>query len=205
MAGQPRRDESKSLYSPRTRLTFANGKKVQTASEWRNQRRPEILRLFEENVHGRTPSAQMTPQFEVLSVDKNALDGKAIRKQVAISWKGKSASPKIHLLLYLPTSAKVPVLVSRTELRRQCNDTQGSRNPPYRCLGSCVHRGRHAAERGRIAHSKTFRGVQPGLAANRWPVERILARGYGLATAYYGDIEPDFDGGMNMASQPAVA
>lgn len=34
-----------------------------------------------------------------------------------------------------------------------------------------------------------------GKAASRWPVESILAKGYGVVTAYYGDIEPDFDGG----------
>ena len=84
------------------------------AETWRTKRRPEILRLFEANVYGKTPAGRPKEMsFEVTSIDKNALGGKAIRKEVSIYFTGKKDGPKMDLLIYLPANAKgkVPVFL----------------------------------------------------------------------------------------------
>ena len=44
--------------------------------------------------------------------------------------------------------------------------------------------------------------AQPGMASDRWEIAKLLARGHGLATICYCDVEPDFVGGMQYGARP---
>ena len=95
---------------------------------------------------------------------------------------GKDAR-KMDLLLYVPVDARKPVPVF-LGLNFDGNQTVDA-DPGIR-LGDVWVRGKR----------QPASGSSRGSAASEWQVEKILARGYALATAYYGDIEPDFAGGM---------
>src|SRR5689334_15038203 len=57
-------------------LTFADGKPVRNAKEWTEKRRPEIVKLFEENEYGRAPGRAAAMSFETTEADTPAFDGK---------------------------------------------------------------------------------------------------------------------------------
>jgi oligosaccharide reducing-end xylanase len=106
-------DESKvPAYTLPDPLVMLGGKKVTDPNAWRRERRPEILRLFETNVYGRTMAGrpkEMT--WEVTSPATNATDGTVINKAVTIYFAGKKDGPKMDLHITVPANAKKPVPV----------------------------------------------------------------------------------------------
>lgn len=94
-------------------LKCADGEVVRDAETWYQKRRPEIVRLFEENEYGRVPATAPKVMWEVVSTDANALDGAAVMKQLA-GHMGSADGPAIDVTLYTPTGATepVPALVS---------------------------------------------------------------------------------------------
>jgi len=77
-------DEAKvPAYNLPELLLMDNGIRVSTAADW-TARRAEIRSLLETEMFGRAPGRPKEMRFEIDSIDKAALGGKAIRKQVSI-------------------------------------------------------------------------------------------------------------------------
>ncbi len=176
-------------------LAMRNGERVRDAKTWTTRRRPEILEIYRSEVFGRSPAAPAKLDFEVASVDKAALGGKAVRKQVTVWFAGRNGGPKMDILIYLPAGAKKPAplflglgFLGNDSVSLDPGVKLGEEWAPDPATRKMVKR----------ANAETARGA----AAQRWQLDMILARGYGLATINYADIEPDFDGGMPYGIRP---
>ncbi len=162
-------------------LVMLNGKPVRDARTWERSRRPEIVRLFEENQYGRSPGRPAGMSFEVFDKGTAAFDGKAIRRQVTVCFSKDKAGPKMDLLLYLPASAQKPVpLLLNLSFSANSSTVDDPGVKPGEIWGK---------EKKRIP-------VPQGARMGRIDPLRLIEAGVGFATVYYGDIEPDFAEGL---------
>jgi hypothetical protein len=183
-------DESKvEKYTLPELLVLENGKPVRDAATWKKLRTPEILKLYESRIYGRTPAKSIKSRYELVSTDTSALGGKAVRKQITVHFSDKEDGPRMDLLLYLPAGARKPV-PAFVGLNFTGNHTVS--------VDPGINLGRVWVKGAR----KTADDKARGSAVGRWPVETILSRGYALATANYNDIEPDFLGGIQHGIRP---
>jgi len=60
-------------------LKLADGRPVRDAATWFEKRRPQIVRLFEENQYGRCPGRPADMSFDVFDKGAPAIGGKATR------------------------------------------------------------------------------------------------------------------------------
>ncbi|HTX33865.1 MAG TPA: hypothetical protein VME43_02555 [Bryobacteraceae bacterium] len=161
-------------------LTLANGKPVRDAKTWTEKRRPEIVRLFEENEYGRSPGRPKAMTFDVFDKGTPALDGKALRRQVTVYFSANKSGPKMDLLLYLPAGVTKPVPLL-LNISFSANST--TVDDP-------------GVKPGEVWGRDKKRVPAPKGGIGRLNVAPFLAAGFGVATVYYGDIDPDFLGGI---------
>ena len=189
-------DESKvPQYELPDPLTCADGTRVADADTWTRKRRPEILHLFEQQMYGKSPGRPDGMICEVTSVDEQALDGRAVRKEVSVYFTGKNDGPQMDILIYQPKNVAeaIPIFVG---LNFYGNHTIHA-DPNITLSTQWMQ---NDEKQGVVDHRAT--GASRGTSASRWAVDRILERGYALATIYCGDLDPDFDDGFRNGVHP---
>jgi hypothetical protein len=195
-AQQTNYDESKvPKYTLPDPLVLGDGTKVKDAKTWSQKRRPEILNLFREHVYGKSPGRPKAMTSATTSVDKEALNGKATRKEVVVYFTGQKQDPNMTILIYLPNNRPKPIPAF---IGLNFSGNHSIHPDPGITLSKQWMRDRKGY--GVVEHRATE--ASRGKSGSRWPIERILERGFALATIYYGDIDPDFHDGFKNGVHP---
>ena len=166
-------------------LVSKSGRKIKNVKRWEKIRRPEILSLFEQEIYGEIPIEINISDVIVSEDNGDAFDGLAKRKQLELIFKHDDLELEVDILIYLPkSSGKVPVFVG---YNFSGNHTV-SNDPNIRLTESWV---RDDPSLG-IVHNQVTEQSR-GVSSDRWPIKKIIEAGYGVATIYCGDVDPDRD------------
>lgn len=165
-------------------VNFA-GERVRTRSQWTEERRPELKRLFQHYMYGVMPPAPRDPTFTVEREDRRFFDGKATKREVTISF-GPAGSPRLQLLLVVPNDRKAPAPVfvgpNFAGNHTVVSDPSVALPTAWMSPGSPGVKDNRATEAGR------------GAQVDVWAIDDAVARGYAVATFYCGDVAPDHPG-----------
>ena len=156
-----------------------------TREAWENKRREEVLELFLTQMFGRTPEIPSGIAVTLRSEKKDALGGLATRKLLHVTLPSVPKWQGMEVMLYLPTKATrpAPVFVGLSFGGNHAVSKEADIPISDRWM-------RESKNEGAVVSNKATELSRGGEAA-RWPLEMILGKGYAVATAYYGDVEPD--------------
>jgi hypothetical protein len=173
-------EDSVGSYTLPDVLTLQNGKKVTNAKTWTEKRRPEIVKLFEEHQFGKMPPRPADMTFNVFDKGTPVFNGKAIRKQVTVYFTKDTSDHKMDLLIYLPANVnKSSPLLLMINFSANSNAVD---DPGVKAGYVWTREGQKVPASG----SRAFGKIN---------VDSFISQGFGIATVYYGDIEPDFKTG----------
>ena len=163
-------------------LTTTSGAKIADANAWQSQRRPELVKIFEENEYGRAPGRP------------DRCDSKSSKRPRPLSTARRFASkspstsvqdaddPAMDLLIYLPANATgpVPLLLNINFMPNNL-----AVDDP-------------AVKVGRLWDRRQNKRVpaEGGRRFGRLHVLPTIERGFGIATFNYADVDPDVAGAI---------
>lgn len=168
-------------------LIGPDGRRIESAGEWSSRQRDYVMQLVANHVYGERPDTSDVT-MSVVKSSEQASDSLR-RKQVTLRLSRHGAHVDLHLLAYLPPKPdkSVPLFVG-LNFNGNHSVTADSDVPVTQ---SWV---RNDKKKGYVDNKASEESR--GSAQSRWPYQDIVARGYGVATIYYGDIDPDFHDGF---------
>ena len=179
-------DESKvpDFELPDPLKTFG-GKKIRNSKQWVKRGKPELLNFFTKNVYGEVPGELSFTSAEIVEQTDNALNGKAKRRQVELIFQKGNQRLHFFILIYLPKNVeKAPVFLGYNfygnhtvtdDVNVIISEAWSRDNPSFGIINNQL--------------TEQSRGVR----TNRWAIDKMLDAGIGLATIYYGEVDPDKD------------
>lgn len=162
-------------------LKCLDGRRVRTAEDWQQHRRPELLRLFEETMYGKRPPMPDHVEYTLLSEKNDIFDGQAIRREFLVEFRmDDGRCHDMVVLLYIPTRAPRPVPLF-AGLVFQGNHALTD-DPSVRVTGQRYPN---------TPEKRAEWGQRRGHWKDSFPIQTIIERGYACAFASYHDIFPD--------------
>lgn len=159
---------------------------AESALDWNQKVRPALADIFENKIYGEIPPRPAKEVFEVVEASDDALGGKAIRRQIKITVADAKGEKSFIMLLYLPKSkAPSPVFLGLNFM-----GNHATTKDPNVIMPNWVRN--TSTGKIKITDNKPTEESR-GMQGNRWPFEKIVERGFGIATIYYCDIYPDLE------------
>ena len=162
---------------------------LSNACEWHNKYRKSYLNKFKDYMYGKMAPRPDIMEFETIGIKTNALDGIATRKLIKLNFKmsnGKDYS--VDMLLYIPNNkiTPAPVFIGLNFASNAActfeKDIPISRVPSLK-TETVYYDVFTAGEEDR------------GCKAERWPLKKIIERGYAVATCYCNELFLDLPDG----------
>jgi len=178
-AREPNLEEAKvSAYALESPLVFEDGTPLKERAEW-PKRRAEIVRIFEREMYGRTPSAPETVALEKIE-EGDTFAGLGVRRQYRMRFRKDGTGPAVDWLVVTPKYAKGPLpfyMMLNYKGNQELLDDPGVVE-----THGTFNKISKPGSRGKMRRSGERSGVDVG---------QLLARGYAFVTACYAEVAGD--------------
>ena len=164
-------------------LLSKDGKRIMDRASWMTKRREEILRDFRDLMYGHTPQLPINLRAQVMATRRDAVGGLATRTIVELRFFDDPKAPHIDLMYYIPNkrAGPAPMFLGLSFTGNASIDDDPSIPLPT---------GWMRPQQGVVAGNRATEKLR-GAGADSWPIQTAIERGYGVATFYHGDVEPD--------------